>query len=92
MDDQKLKKGRIDKIEEEAITIFNHDGECEDKLAIFPQDAEDIRSEIGLGQEVYYVIQGDKLLAIGLEDFVSEEARRIYEGSPRERGCVIIAK
>ncbi len=86
--EQKLKKGRVKKVEEENITIFNHDGQCEDMFSILPQDSENIRKTFGPGEEIFYVTWGDELMEIALESAVPEDVRSLYEQMPRNDACV----
>ncbi len=88
MDQQILKKGTVQKIDDDMITILNDAGQCEDKLAIFRQDAEAIRGLFSPGANVFYVLAGERLLGIGLEEHAPEHIGIIYEASPKEKGCV----
>ncbi len=67
MEKEQLKKGRVEIIGEDMVTILNLDGLCRDTLAITPREAIHIRDEIGFGQEVFYSVQGSKLVRIKLE-------------------------
>ena len=87
MEKEQLKKGRVEIIGEDKVTILNLDGLCRDTLAITPQEALDIRDEIGFGQEVYYSVQWRKLVRIELEGAVPE-LQDLYQTSPKEIGCV----
>jgi len=87
MEKEQLKKGRVEIIGEDKVTILNLDGLCRDTLAITPQEALDIRDEIGFGQEVYYSVQGRKLVRIEVEGAVPE-LQDLYQTSPKEIGCV----
>jgi hypothetical protein len=88
MERASIKRGRVENVGSDQITIFSHEGRCEDTFAILPDNAEVIRGDIGIGKDVFYLIDGSELLAIGLEESASDELRFLYENTPREAGCV----
>ncbi len=88
MEKSQLKKGRIEIIGEDKVTILNFDGLCRDTLAVTPEEALRIRDEIGFGEEVLYFVRGGKLVQIELERAVPELGG-LYQASPKERGCVM---
>lgn len=87
MEEAKLKKGKIQKVEDDRITLFNDDGDCEDTFAIYSEFANDIRSNIEVGEKVFYVSQGDQLLGLGLEEAAPPDLQMLYEISPKEKEC-----
>ena len=87
MEKEQLKKGRVEIIGEDKVTILNLDGLCRDTLAITPQEAIHIRDEIGFGQEVFYSLEGSKLARIELEGAVPE-LKDLYQTLPKEIECV----
>jgi hypothetical protein len=87
MEKEQLKKGRVEIIGEDKVTILNLDGLCRDTLAITPEEAIYIRDEIGFGEEVLYSVKGSKLLRIELERAVPE-LQDLYQTSLKEIGCV----
>ncbi len=86
MEKSQLKKGRIEIIGEDKVTILNLDGLCRDTLAITPEEALRIRDEIGFGEEVLYFVKGGKLVQLELERAVPE-LQQMYEVLPKEIGC-----
>ncbi len=91
MEERQLKKGKVERVDSDKITIFNHDGGCQDTLFIAREDADAIRDLIGDGSEVFYILQGEELLGIGAEEFASEDLWSVYEAMPKEKGCVTSA-
>ncbi len=87
MEKEQLKKGRVEIIGEDQVTILNLDGLCRDTLAITPQEAIHILDEIGFGQEVFYSVQGGKLVRIELEG-AAPELQDLYQTSLKEIECV----
>lgn len=87
MEKDQLKKGRVEIIGDDKVTILNLDGFCRDTLAITPEEAIYIRDEIGFGEEVLYSIQGGKLVRIELERAVPE-LQDLYQSLPKEIGCM----
>lgn len=87
MEKSQLKKGRIEIIGEDKVTILNFDGLCRDTLAITPEEALRIRDEIGFGEEVLYFVKDGKLVQIELEGAVPE-LEGLYQELPKELGCV----
>ena len=81
-----LKKGRIEIIGEDKVTILNLDGLCRDTLAISPGEALRIKDEIGFGEEVLYSVKGGKLVQIEPERAVPE-LRQLHKELPKEIGC-----
>ncbi len=86
MEKSQLKKGRIEIIGEDKVTILNLDGLCRDTLAIIPEEALRIKDEIGFGEEVLYFVKGGKLVQIELEG-AFPELQQLYEALPKEIGC-----
>jgi hypothetical protein len=86
MEKSKLKKGRIEIIGEDKVTILNLDGICRDTLAIIPEEALRIKDEIGFGEEVLYSVKGGKLIHLEPERAIPE-LRSLYEELPKEIGC-----
>ncbi len=87
MELQKLKKGTIQKIEDDRITLLNLDGKCEDAFAIYPQFADEIRNNIGPTEPVFYVTEGDQLLGLGLEEAAPDDLKMLYDVMPKEKEC-----
>ncbi len=81
------KKGRIEIIGEDKVTILNLDGYCRDTLAITPGEAVYIRGKIGFGEEVFYSVKDGKLIQVGLDKAVPE-LRYLYEEFPKEMECL----
>ncbi len=86
MEKLQLKKGRIEIIGEDKVTILNLDGLCRDTLAIIPEEALRIRDEIGFGEEVLYSVKDGKLIQIELEK-AAPELQELYEQFPKEIIC-----
>lgn len=86
MKKSRLKKGRIEIIGEDKVTILNLDGQCRDILVIPPGEAKYIRDEIGVGEEVLYFIKGNKLVDLELERGVPE-LQELYEILPKKIAC-----
>ncbi len=86
MEKSQLKKGRIEIIGGDKVTILNLGGLCRDTLAIIPEEAIRIKNEIGFGEEVLYSVKGGKLIYIEPESAVPE-LRELYEGLPKEIRC-----
>jgi len=86
MEKSQLKKGRIEIIGEDKVTILNLDGLCRDTLGIIPEEALRIKNEIGFGEEVLYSVKGGKLIHIEPET-AATELRDLYEELPKEIGC-----
>ncbi len=84
---QKLKKGMIRKIDDQWITLFNLDGRCEDTFAINPEFAREIQANIKPSEKIFYVIEGNGLLGIGLEEFAPDDLKTLYERMPKETEC-----
>jgi len=84
---QKLKKGNVRKIEDHWITLFNNDGQCEETFAINPEFAEEIRNNIERTEPIFYVIEGNELLGIGLEEFAPPDLKMLYEVMPKDNEC-----
>ena len=82
----RLKRGRIEIIEEEKMTILNLDGQCRDTLLIPLGEAKFIRDEIGVGEEVLYFTQGSRLIQVEPERAIPE-LQELYEALPKETGC-----
>ncbi len=87
MEGQKIKKGTIRKIDNDSITLLNTDGGCEDTFPIYAQFAQEIRENIKIGNDVFYVIEEDQLLALGLEELVPFDVKILYELMPKDNGC-----
>ncbi len=83
-----LKKGKIEIIGDDKVTILNFDGPCHDTLAITPEDAIYIKDEIGFGEEVMYFAEGDRLVHIDLERN-APELRDLYQALPKKTECVV---
>lgn len=88
MEKSQLKKGRIEIIGEDKVTILNLDGLCRDTLAITPGEALRIKDEIGFGGEVFYFVKGGKLVQLELGRAVPE-LQDLYQELPKEVGCVL---
>ncbi len=88
---QTLRKGTIQRIEDQAITLFNLDAQCEDSFMINPQFADEIRRNIKPSEKIFYVIEGNDLLGIGLEEFAPEELKLLYDSMPKDKECKIWA-
>ena len=86
MEKSQLKKGRIEIIGEDKVTVLNLDGLCRETLAIIPEEALRIKDEIGFGEEVLYSVKGGKLIHIEPERAVPE-LRDLYEELPKEIRC-----
>jgi hypothetical protein len=82
----RLKRGRIEIIEEEKMMIQNLDGQCRDTLLIPLGEAQFIRDEIGVGEEVLYFTQGNKLIHIEPERAIPE-LQELYRVLPKEIEC-----
>ncbi len=91
MEQQILKKGRLQKIDHDTITIFNTDGNCEDTLNIIAEDADAIRQVASLGDDVFYIVEGNRLLGVGAEEFAPENIRFIYDMMEKQKGCISAA-
>jgi len=87
MEKSRLKKGRIEMVGEDKITILNEDGLCRDILAITPGEALFIRDKFGFGAEVLYFVEGDKLIQIELERS-APDLQKLYGILPKEIECV----
>jgi hypothetical protein len=86
-DKSRLKKGRIEIIGDDKITILNRDGLCRDTLAVTPGEALSIRENIGFEAEVLYFVDGDKLVRIELEKS-APDLQKLYGMLPKEIECV----
>ncbi len=84
---QRIKKGRIEKIEEDKITLFNLDGECRDILPITPLEAQYSMDEFGLGEEVIYVVDDNRLVQMEQES-AAPELEELYEIMPKDIRCL----
>ncbi len=87
MEEYKIKKGTIQKIDDDRITLLNSDGPCEDNFVIYSQFANEIRDNIEVGNIVIYVTEGDQLLALGLEETAPLDLKMLYEVMPRTIQC-----
>jgi len=85
-----VKKGKIEFIEEERVMMLNLDGQCREMLAVSPEEASNIKDEIGLGEEVLYFTKGNKLVYIEPAE-INSELMDLYEILPKEKGCVLSA-
>ena len=90
MEKLKIKKGRIEIVGEDRVTILNLDGFCRDTLAITPGEAIYITDKIGLGEEVLYSLKDGRLIQVGVESAVPELHDQ-YESLPKEIECVASA-
>ncbi len=90
MEKLQIKRGMIEIVGGDKITILNLDGFCRDTLAITPGEAIHIRDKIGLGEEVLYSVKGGRLIQVGVESAVPELHDQ-YEALPREIECVLSA-
>lgn len=90
MEKSRLKKGRIEIIGEDKITILNQDGLCRDTLAVTPGEALFIKDKFDFGAEVLYLVKGDKLIQIEMERSVPD-LQKLYGMLPKEIECVIAA-
>lgn len=61
-----MKKGKIEIIEEYMVRMLNLDGQCREMLAVSPEQARNIKDNIGLEEEVFYFLEGNKLVYIDL--------------------------
>jgi hypothetical protein len=91
MEERQLKKGKIERVDSNKITIFNDDGGCQDAVSIGREDADAIRDLIGTGSGVFYILQGNQLLGIGAQEFATDDLWSVYEAMPKETGCVTAA-
>ncbi len=87
MEDYKIKKGSIQKIEDDRITLLNSDGQCEDNFVIYSQFANEIRDNTEVGNIVIYVTEGDQLLALGIEETAPLDLKMLYEVMPKNIQC-----
>ncbi len=87
MQAQTLRKGTIQKIDDQGIVLFNLDGHCEDSFIINAQFADEIRRNIKPSEKIFYVIEGNDLLGIGLEESAPEELKMLYEAMPKDKDC-----
>ena len=84
-----LKRGRIEIIGEDTITILNLDGPCRDTLRVTPEEAIRIRDEIGFGEEVLYFSDGARLVQVDTER-EAPELRDLYRALPKTIQCVTV--
>ncbi len=82
---QKLKKGKIHKIENDRITLLNVDGNCEDIFPINPDFANEMRNNIEPNEHVFYVTEGDELIGIGLEEAAPEYLKILYDVMTKDK-------
>ncbi len=87
MNNQKLKKGTIQKVEDDRITLFNLDGACAESFPIHADFAEEMRKNIQPQEKIFYVIEGDELVGIGLESEAPEDLKNFYDMMPKEMEC-----
>jgi hypothetical protein len=87
MENQTIKKGMIKDISADRITFFNSDGLCEDTFPIYAWFANDIRENVHVGNTVLYVVQGDQLVTLGLEEMVPFDLKMLYELMPKDINC-----
>jgi len=87
MKKQQTKKGKIERIEEDKITIFNVDGGCRDILPITPLEAQYSMEEFGVGEKVIYVIEDGRLVQMEQERS-APELDDLYDVMPKDVRCV----
>ena len=90
MEKLQTKRGRIETIGEDRITILNLDGFCRDTLHLTPGEAIYIQNKIGFDKEVLYSAKGGKLIHIWIDEAVPE-LRGLYEAFPKEIECTSFA-
>ena len=91
MEKVQIKRGRIEIVGEDRVTILNLDGFCRDTFAITLAEAIYIKDEIGFGEEVLYSVKDGRLIQVGVERTVPE-LHDPYEASPKEIECVASAE
>ncbi len=87
MEKSRLKKGRIETIRENDFTVLNLDGQCRDTITFGPEEEKDIKDRIGVGKEVFYFIEGGRLIHFELAEKESG-LRSLYNMLPKEKECV----
>ncbi len=87
MEEYKIKKGTVQKIEDDRLTLLNSDGNCEDRFAIYSEFANEIKGNIHVGNNVIYVVEGENLLALGLEESAPIDLKMLYEVMPKTNEC-----
>ncbi len=87
MENQKLKKGTIQKVEDDRITLFNVDGKCAESFPIYADFAAEMRKNIQPEEKIFYVIEGNELVGIGLESEAPEDLKTFYDMMPKEIEC-----
>ena len=86
MEQLQTKRGRIETIGKDRITILNLDGFCRDTLQISPGEAIYIQNKIGFDKEVLYSAKDGKLIHLWVDKEVPE-LRGLYEEFPKEIEC-----
>ena len=87
MEEYRIKKGTVQKIDDEKLTLRNSDGNCEDLFTIYSEFADEIKGNINVGNDVIYVVEGENLLALGLEESAPSDLKMLYEVMPKTSSC-----
>jgi hypothetical protein len=90
METLQTKRGRIETIGEDRITIRNLDGFCQDTLHITPGKAIYIENKFGFEKEVFYSVKGSELIHMWVDE-AFPELRSLYDAIPKERECTSFA-
>ncbi len=87
MEKSRLKRGIIETIRESDFTVLNLDGQCRDTITFSPEDEKDIKDKIGPGKDVFYFIEGARLIHFELAEKESG-LRNLYNMLPKEKEYV----